>query len=221
MSAAASLTEAFTEIAADFEAANPGTTVQLNFDSSGSLSEQIQRGAPVDVFASANEERMADLATAGKVQGEAETFAANELAIVTEPGNPEGIATLADLADNGVIALCAEDAPCGSFAAEVLDRAGVVIADGSITRGQNVKSTLTAVTEGDAAAAIVYVTDATTAGDRVATVTIPAADNAEASYPIAVLQDALNPELAGAFMAYVRSTEGQAVLADFGFLPPS
>lgn len=221
VSAAASLTEAFTEIAGDFSDANPGATVVLNFDSSGSLSEQIQRGAPVDVFASANQEKMADLVAADAVRGEPEIFAANELAIVTEPGNPAGIATLSDLPGVGVIGLCGEDAPCGSLTAEVLDRAGVVIPVDSVTRGQNVKATLTAVTEGDAAAAIVYVTDAATAGSRVTTVAIPASENAETTYPIAALEDGTNPDLADAFLAYVRSDAAQAVLADFGFLPPA
>lgn len=221
VSAAASLTEALTEIAADFEAANPDTTVLLNFDSSGSLAEQIRRGAPVDVFASANAETMADLVAEERVRGRAETFAGNELAIVTEPGNPTSIASLADLTDAGVVALCTEDAPCGSFAADVLDRAGVVIPEDSITRGQNVKATLTAVTEGDATAAIVYATDAAAAGDRVETVTIPAEQNARASYPVAVLSDAPNGKMAEAFVTYMRSADGQAVLADFGFLAPS
>lgn len=221
VSAAASLTEAFTEIAGDFSDANPGATVRLNFDSSGSLSEQIQRGAPVDVFASANQEKMADLVAADAVRGSPELFAANALAIVTKPGNPEGIETLADLPGSGTIALCGEDAPCGSLAAQVLDRAGVVIPVDSVTRGQNVKATLTAVTEGDAAAAIVYVTDASTAGSRVTTMAIPESENDETSYPIASLADGSNPDLADAFIAYVRSAEGQAVLADFGFLPPA
>lgn len=220
VSAAASLTEAFGDIGQDFEAANPGTSVTFNFDSSGTLAEQIRKGAPADLFASANEEKMTDLEGEDKVDGPSVVLARNQLAIVTKPGNPEGIGTLADLASAGTISLCGEDAPCGSFANEVLDRAGVQIPTGSVTRGQNVKSTLTALTEGDAVAAIVYVTDATTAGDQVATVEIPDGDNAIAAYPIAVLADAPNQDLARAFMDYVASKEGQDVLSAYGFLPP-
>lgn len=221
VSAAASLTEAFGDIGADFEAAHPGTTVTFNFDSSGALAEQIRKGAPADVFASANEEKMTGLEGEQKLDGAADTFARNRLAIVTKPGNPEGIEELADLASAGVVSLCSEDAPCGSFATEVLDRADVEIPADAVTRGQNVKATLTALTEGDAVAAMVYVTDATTVGDQVTTVDTPDADNAIASYPIAVVADAPNPDLARSFTDYVASKEGQDVLGTHGFLSPA
>lgn len=219
VSAAASLTDAFTEIGEDFEAANPDTTVTFTFDSSGTLSDQILEGAPVDVFASADETNMEELTAEDLVAGEPTAFATNELVIVTKPGNPEGIETLDDLVDAGVVALCAEDAPCGRFAAEVLDGAGVSIPEESVTRGQNVRATLTAVTEGDAVAGIVYVTDAESAGDAVEAVEIPDDQNAVAVYPIGVLAEAAEPEVAEAFAAYVASGEGQAVLDEYGFLP--
>ena len=221
VSAASSLTEAYTRIGRDFEAAHPGTRVRLNFDSSGTLSEQIRRGAPVDVFASADTEKMAKLERADRLDGAPAVFARNQLAMVTKPTNPKAVATLADLADAGVVSLCSEDAPCGSFAAEALDRAGVEIPEGSTTRGQNVKATLTAVTEGDAVAAIVYVSDAVTAGDQVQTVDIPADQNVIADYPVAVVAGSRNPALARAFVTQVRSPKGQAVLAGDGFLPPT
>lgn len=221
VSAAASLTDAYTEIAKDFEAANPGTTIDLNFDSSGTLAEQITEGAPADVFASASTKTMGMVVDDDRVEGTPEVLARNELAIVTKPGNPTGIATLDDLAAGGVIALCADAAPCGSFADEILGRSGVSISDSSITRGQNVKSTLTAVTEGDATAAIVYVTDALAAGDRVDTVTIPADADAIAEYPVAVLAGSENKAVARSFVEAVASAEGQKTLASYGFLPPS
>ena len=90
-----------------------------------------------------------------------------------------------------------------------------------MTRGQNVKAALTAVTEGDAVAGIVYVTDAKSAGDSVEAVTIPAEDNAVATYPIAVLAATGNRDSADAFVAYVLSDDGQAVLGEHGFLPPA
>lgn len=219
VSAAASLTDAFTEIGEDFEEANRGITVTFTFDSSGTLVDQIVEGAPVDVFASADEADMATLTDEGLVDGEPTPFARNELVIVTKPGNPEGIASLEDLVDAGVVALCAEDAPCGRFAGEVLDGSGVAISEESVTRGQNVRATLTAVTEGDAVAGIVYVTDAESAGDTVEAVEIPDDQNAVAVYPIGVLADAGNPEVAEAFAAYVASDEGQAELEEHGFLP--
>jgi len=221
VSAAASLTDAIDQIKADFEAVNPDTTVTATYDSSGTLSEQILDGAPVDVFASADEANMAKLTDEDLVAGEPTVFARNQLAIVTKPGNPEGIETLADLADVGVVSLCGEDVPCGTFAQRVLDGAGVAIPETSVTRGQNVKATLTAVTEGDAVAGIVYVTDALGAADEAEIVDIAEADNAVAVYPAAVLADAANVEVAEAFVAYVASDEGQAVLRELGFLPPT
>ncbi len=220
VSAAASLTEAFTQIGDDFAAANPGVEVTFNFDSSSALVAQILEGAPADVVASADEVTMAELTDAGLVAGEPEAFARNELVIVTGPGNPEGITGLADLTDAGIISLCGEDVPCGRAATQALDAAGVTIAESSITRGQNVKATLTAVTEGDAVAGIVYVTDATAAGDRVEAVTIPAADNAVVTYPIGVLASSGEPGVAAAFLAHVLGDDGQAVLEEHGFLPP-
>lgn len=221
VSAAASLTESFTRIGRDFEATHPGTKVTFSFDSSGALAEQILNGAPADVFAAADDVSMARLTRGGAVAGGATVFARNRLAIVTKPGNPMGIGSLGDLADAGVISLCGEAAPCGRLAGRALAAAGVQLPEGSVTRGQNVKATLTAVAEGDAVAGIVYVTDARAAADRVATVAIPAADNAASSDPVAVVRGSTNPALARAFVEYVVSKPGQAVLKGFGFLPPA
>lgn len=220
VSAAASLTDAYTDIAADFEEANPGTTVTPNFDSSGTLSDQILSGAPVDVFASADELNMDKLTDEDRLDGEPTIFARNTLAIVTQPGNPEGVEILEDLADIDVVSLCGEDVPCGNFAGEILERAGVEIPDGNITRGQNVRATLGAVTDGDAVAGIVFVTDAAIAGDAVEEVDIPEDQNAVANYPVGVLDDAANPELARAFVDHVASDDGQAVLEEYAFLAP-
>lgn len=221
VSAAASLTESFTDLGAAFEEAHPGTKVTFTFDSSGTLSQQILDGAPVDVFASADEKNMEKLTDADLVKGEPTVFAKNQLIIVTKPGNPGGITSLADLADAGVISLCGEDVPCGAFAGEALENAGVTIPESSVTRGQNAKATLAAVTEGDAVAGIVYVTDAEAAGDSVDTVDIPEDQNVIATYPVAVLTDAHDASLASAFVDYVVSDDGQAILEERGFLPPA
>jgi molybdate transport system substrate-binding protein len=220
VSAAASLTEAFTTIQADFAQDNPDAEVTFNFGSSGSLSTQVQEGAPADVVAFADTTPMSALADADLLLGEARIFARNQLVIVTKPGNPTGISSLADLADAGIVSLCVDTAPCGRFADQVLADAGVTIPVTRINRGSDVKSTLTAVTEGDAVAGIVYVTDATAAGDRVDTVEIPEARNVIADYPIAVVASSGSTALAEAFVAHVLSEEGRAVLADAGFLAP-
>jgi molybdate transport system substrate-binding protein len=220
VSAAASLTESFTTIQQDFTAEHPDAEVVLNFGSSGALSTQIVEGAPAAVAAFADTTPMTVLADADLLDGAPEVFARNQLVIVTKPGNPEGIESLADLADVGVVSLCVDTAPCGRFADQILAEAGVGIPVGNVTRGTDVRATLAAVSEGDAVAAIVYVTDAAAAGDAVDTVEIPAEQNLVADYPIAVVAGTEDAELARAFMAYVLSDEGQAVLADAGFLSP-
>lgn len=220
VSAAASLTEAFTTIQEEFVAANPDAEISLNFGSSGALSTQIQEGAPADVAAFADTTPMTMLADADLLDGEPKVFARNRLVIVTKPGDPAGIETIADLATAGTVSLCVETAPCGKFADQALADAGVTIPATSITRGNDVKSTLAAVTEGDAVAGIVYVTDATAAGNRVDTVELPEADDVVAEYPIAVVAATDDAALARAFVEFVLSDEGQAALRDAGFLAP-
>lgn len=220
VSAASSLTEAFTDLGPSFERTHPGAEVSFTFASSSTLARQIEQGAPADVFASADRPNMARLATAGLVEGRPTVFAANRLAIVTRADNPQRIGDLADLADAGVVALCAEEVPCGRFAFEALTRAEVTIPESRVTRGQDVKATLSAVTQGDAVAGIVYASDAQAAGSAVATVPIAAADNAVASYPAAVVDGTRHPETARAFVAYLTSRGAQRVLRQHGFAPP-
>jgi molybdate transport system substrate-binding protein len=221
VSAASSLTEAFGSIGDDFRAANPGATVTFNFGSSGTLATQIQQGAPADAFASADPAIVDTLIQAHLVDDRATVIAKNKLVIVTKPGNPKHVKTLADLADVGVVSLCGETVPCGKYAARILDTAGVTLPSDKVTRGQDVKATLAAVTTGDADAAIVYVTDAKTAGKAVTAVTIPDAQNAIAIYPMVVLKAAGDPAAARAFVNYVASPKGEATLASYGFLPPA
>jgi molybdate transport system substrate-binding protein len=220
VSAAASLTESFTTIKDDFVEQNPDAAVTINFGSSGQLATQIESGAPADVAAFADEAPMTKLVDGGLIDGTPEIFARNQLVIVTKPGNPTGIEGLADLADAGVVSLCVDTAPCGRFADQALGTAGVTIPDSSITRGQDVKATLAAVSEGDAVAGIVYVTDASAAGDAVDRVDIPEAGNVVANYPIAVVKATTNGDAAAAFVAYVLGPDGRSVLTDAGFLSP-
>jgi molybdate transport system substrate-binding protein len=220
VSAAASLTEAYTKIGADFQKKNKGTTITFNFGSSSTLVTQIQGGAPADVFASADLTNMDKLIAAGKVTASPTTFARNQMEIAVKPGNPKGIKTLSDLPNAGTIALCGATVPCGVYAANVLSRAGVTIPAGSITRGADAKATLAAVAPGDANAALVYVTDVKAAGSTVQGVVIPDAQNTVAVYPVAPLASSSNAKLAKAFVTYVASPAGQQTLAKYGFLAP-
>jgi molybdate transport system substrate-binding protein len=220
VSAASSLTESFTKMGADFQKANPGTTVTFNFAASSALVQQIQGGAPADVFASADGTNMQKLVSGGQVTAEPTVFAANELTIVVKKGNPKGVKSLADLAKLDVVSLCADAVPCGKYAQQALAGAGVTIPPDKITKGADVKTTLAAVSTGDADAAIVYTTDAKAAGSSVQAVRIPAWLNVYAIYPIAPIAASSNQALANAWVKYTVSPAGQKTLESFGFLPP-
>lgn len=215
VSAASSLRDAFEELGE--AAAAQGIEVTFNFDSSASLATQITEGAPADVFASAAVEDMARLEDTGLV-ADPVPFARNTLVIVTPPGNPGGVASLADLAGVGVVSLCGRDVPCGRYAQRALAAAGVDLAESTVTRGQNAAATLTAVTEGDAAAAVVYATDALAAGDAVDATPITGDDDLTATYLVGALTGARDAAAADAFVELVRGERGQDVLQEHGFL---
>jgi len=215
--AAASLTAAFQNMATTFERAHPDVKVQLNFAGSSTLVQQIQQGAPADVFASADEANMQKLTESGAVAGTPQLFARNQLQIAVAAGNPKGIAGLADLTKPGLtIALCGPTVPCGRYAAEAFVKAGVTAPAAS--QELDVKAVVSKVAMGEEDAGIVYVTDVRAAGGKVTGVNIPESSNVIARYPIAMVKDAPNPAAATAFIDFVLSSDGQRILADFGFL---
>ncbi|MFD7657847.1 molybdate ABC transporter substrate-binding protein [Actinosynnema sp. NPDC059797] len=217
--AAASLTETFTELGEDFEAANPGTTVRFNFAGSSALAQQINQGAPVDVFASAAPANVAQVREAGGITATPTTFARNVLRIAVPKGNPAGVTGLADFADDEVkIALCAEQVPCGAAAKKAFGAAGVTPRPDTLE--QDVKAVLTKVRLGEVDAALVYATDVKAAGGEVEGIAFPEADEAVNDYPIAPLAKAPNAAGAKAFVDHVLSEEGRAVLAEAGFAVP-
>ncbi|MGH8924654.1 MAG: molybdate ABC transporter substrate-binding protein [Acidimicrobiia bacterium] len=217
VSAAASLTDALAEVEIAFEAANPEVDVVLNLGSSSSLREQILEGAPVDVFASANTSNMDQVIKAGEV-GEATTFALNSLQIAVPEGNPAGIEGLEDFANSDfLIGLCAEGVPCGDFGRQALEKAGVV-ADLD-TEEPDVRALLTKVEAGELDAGITYVTDVLSSG-AVEGIEIPLEFNVVAEYPIAVVTNAPNPRGAQAFVEFVLSEGGRAILQSYGFESP-
>lgn len=219
VSAAASLTAAFGEIATAFGSAHPGATARTNFAGSSTLVQQIREGAPVDVFASADESTMQKLLDAHDVAGEPVLFARNRLVILVARGNPKKISGIADLAQPGlIVSLCGPTVPAGKYAREIFARADVAVPESS--QELDVKAVVSRVSLGEADAGVVYVTDARAAGERVDAVAIPDALNVVARYPIAVLARTQQPDLARDFVAFVRGAEGQAILARSGFLPP-
>jgi molybdate transport system substrate-binding protein len=213
--AAASLTDTFAEVGTAFEAANPGVTVEFNFAGSSALREQIISGAPADVFASANNSNMDQVVDAG-LAADPQPFVENQLQIAVPTGNPAGITGLADFANGDLlIGLCAEEVPCGQFGREALANAGVTPAID--TNEPDVRSLLTKVEAGELDAGIVYRTDVLSAGDAVEGIDIPADQNVTATYPVVALTGSANGDAAAAFVAFVLSDEGQAILAGYGF----
>jgi len=216
--AAASLTESFTQLGKQFEAAHPGDTVKFSFGPSSGLAEQITSGAPADVFASAAPANMDQVVSAGDAANP-QDFAKNTAEVATPPTNPGNVTSLNDLAKKSVkVALCQPQVPCGVVAAQVFKNAGITVKP--VTLQPDVKSVLTQVETGNVDAGMVYVTDAKAAGSKVKGVPIPASDNASTLYPIATISSSKHKSEAQAFMNYVLSSAGQQVLAAAGFEKP-
>lgn len=227
--AAASLTDAFTEIATNFEAANPGVSVIFNFAGSQALRTQIEEGAPADVFASANSTEMEALVAGGHVpSGMPQVFLNNKLVVILPAENTAGLSNLEDLARPGIkLVLAAEQVPVGRYSRQALDQmnsrfggdfSNRVLAN-VVSNEDNVRQVVAKVQLGEADAGIVYASDAV-AAPELKTIEIPAELNVIAGYPIAALTQAENKDLAAAFIAYVLSVDGQAILQRWGFSPP-
>jgi molybdate transport system substrate-binding protein len=217
--AAASLADAFTDIESAFEEANPDLDVRLNLAGSSALRVQILEGAPADVFASANEATMQQVVNAGAVTGQPQVFARNHLQIAVPDGNPADITGLDDFAHPDLLlGLCAAGVPCGDLARLALDRAGI---DAAIdTEEPDVRALLTKIVEGELDAGVVYVTDVLAAAGRVEAIDLPSAVETPARYPIARIGERPDADGAQAFVTFVLSAQGQAILAEHGFDAP-
>jgi len=214
------LTASFNAIGTAFQAAHPGVTIKFNFGGTPTLVTQIEQGASADVLASADTTNMDKLKTDGFTAGTPQVFAHNKLEIVVAAGNPKGITGLADLTKPGVIYITeAPTVPAGKYALQILANANVKVTPKSLET--DVKSVVSKIELGEADAGIVYVTDVTAAGNKVAGVPIPDSVNVIATYPIVAVKGTKNADIANAFIAYVLSADGQATLQSFGFLPAS
>lgn len=227
--AASSLTRAFTDMGAAFDAAKPDVAekadtasdaaVEFTFAGSADLLAQLTGGAEADVLATADTATMDRAARAGLLAGDPVTFATNTLTIVVAPGNPAKIAGFADLARPGLaVVVCAPQVPCGAATVKLEDVTGVRLAP--VSEEAAVRDVLTKVTSGQADAGVVYATDARAAGDDVAVVTVPEAAGVVNAYPIAVLRQARDPALARRFVALVTNDEGRRILTAAGFGKP-
>ncbi len=228
IAAASSLTEVMQDVAIAFEARHDGVRIDLNLAGSSTLATQIRQGAPFDVFASANETQMNLVANDERLDGAAVPFASNRLVVITPNGSP--VTSVADLAMQGaLVVLAGPEVPVGAYARDVLHRLDDLYGDGYanavlanvVSEEPNVRQVAAKVTLGEADAAIVYATDAAILDPgAVTTLAIDDAYNVTARYPIAVLNATRQADLARAFVDFVLSDEGQALLAARGFTAP-
>jgi molybdate transport system substrate-binding protein len=227
--AAASLTESFTQIGMKFQAADPGVTVKFNFAGSPTLVQQITDGAAADVFASADLANMKKVNDAGLVSS-SQIFVKNRLVVIIPAANPGNINTLKDLAKRGVkIDIEASAVPAGKYSLQALDNMArspdygssyeAAVKANFVSQEDNVKAVVQKVQLGEADAGFVYKTDVTASvSDKVKVINIPDTFNVIAEYPIAVLKNSAHVSDAQAFMQYVLSADGQAILAKFNFI---
>lgn len=232
--AAASLTEAFNEMADAFELAHSGSVVVLNFSGSQQLALQLDQGASADLFASADFRNMDRMVDAGLVEAEGVTcFARNSLVVIMPADNPAEIRSLHDLARPGVkLILAGETVPIGVYTRRVLTTMAddplfgsdyyANVLNNVVSNEENVKQVVAKVQLGEADAGMVYRTDVTPANrDQLQQIEVPAAYNIQAEYPMAVLSAAAEPGLAAEFSDFILSDEGQKILASWGFLGAS
>jgi len=221
--AASSLAEAFRELSHGFIEKHPESNVSITFAGSQVLRLQIEHGADADVVATANPAHMTALAEGGHV-GQSRVFAHNTLAVVVPSDNPAGIQSFRDLPQAKRLVVGTDAVPVGRYTQQVVARAGQeygaqfvqAVQDAVVSQENNVRLVRAKVALGEADAAIVYRTDAV-ASERVTLVPIPDELNVRAEYRIASISTSANAAWASAWMDYVASPAGRAILARHGF----
>lgn len=217
--AAVPLRPVFAQLAGKFQSENPGAVVRFDFGTSSELANKLTQGAVADIFASADSAQMDTVAKADLTGSDPVNFASNTLVIVTAPGDPKHIHSFADLAKPGLqVTACQSQVPCGAAAQRIEDDSRVHLSPTS--EESTVSEVLAKVTNGEADAGLVYVTDALKAGDKVSTVRFPESADAVNVYPIAILKHASQPALAQKFVDLVTGATGQKVLNQAGFANP-
>lgn len=230
--AASSLTNPFNDIKTAYHTAHPNVTITYNFNGSQALEQQLANGAPGDIFVSADLTNMQNASTANLV-GQSQVFAKNKLAVLIPTSNPAHLNSLKDLANPGVkIDVAASTVPVGKYTLQVLDKMGQS-ADYGTDYENSVKANFVSQEENDTAivqkvqlgsvdAGFVYLTDVTPATEKQVTeIAIPDQFNVIAQYPIAVTKSSQHSSDAQAFIQYILSSAGQAVLSKYHFLPPN
>ena len=228
---AASLKGVLDKAKAAYETAYPGTTVAISTDSSSALEMQIEQGAPADVFLSADTMNPKKLVDGGFADGAAVTFAGNELTVIVPTANPAGIKTPADLAKPGVKVIAAgPEVPITKYATQLVGNLAkesgypadfaAKYAASIASKEDNVKAVVAKVELGEGDAGIVYVTDAK-ASSKVTPIDVPDTANVPATYAGVVVKASKNAAAAKTFLDWFAGPGGQAILSEFGFLPPT
>jgi molybdate transport system substrate-binding protein len=228
---AASLKGVLDKAKAPYETAYPGTTVTISTDSSSALETQIEQGAPADVFLSADTTNPKKLVDGGLADGAATTFAGNKLTVIVPTANPAGITTPADLAKPGVKVIAAgPEVPITKYATQLVGNlakeAGypadfaAKYAANVASQEDNVKAVVAKIELGEGDGGIVYVTDAK-ASDKVTPIDVPDTANVPATYAGVVVKASKNAAAAKTFLDWFAGPDGQAILSEFGFLPPT
>ncbi|MCC2597387.1 molybdate ABC transporter substrate-binding protein [Pusillimonas sp. MFBS29] len=222
--AAASLTNAFTELATQFQQKHPDTKVLMSFASSDAVAKQVIEGAPMDIYASADQKAMDKAVAAGSIEtATRHNFVRNEVVLIVPVNDPNNIKSLADLKSDGVTRIALGNpasVPVGRYTKGLLEQSGDWdTVKKSEVLGQNVRQVLDYVARGEVDAGFVYATDAAIMHDKVKVVQ-KLSSPTPVLYPIALVKrDGRHPD-AKAFLDYIDSDEGQAVLAKYGFSKP-
>lgn len=222
VSAAVSLRDAFNEIGAIYKAKSGGD-VAFNFGASGALQKQIETGAPVDIFASAGEKQMDDLAAKNGIENESRRdFARNSLVLIVPPDSKLNIGDFPDLTKADVKRIAVgnpKTVPAGQYTAQVFEKINATEGlQAKLVLAEDVRQVLDYVARGEVDAGIVYATDARVAAEKVRTIATAREEmHGPILYPIAIVRDAKQKKAAEDFVNLVLSTEGQAVLQKYGF----
>jgi molybdate transport system substrate-binding protein len=228
--AASSLTNAFNDIADAFTAKNPDVDIVFNFGSSSTLAAQLAQGAPGDVFASANQKQMQVAVDAGRIVEPTAVFARNRLIIIVPADNPAAIQSPRDLATSGLqLVLAAPGVPVRDYTDSMLEKLSADPAYGAtfqpdvmanvVSEEDNVRQVVAKVSLGEAQAGVVYFSDVTPdVSDLIMSIPVPDAVNTIAAYPIGITSDSAAPELAQAFVDFILSDDGQAILKHWNFI---
>ncbi len=226
VSGAASLTEAFTNIASKFEKENPGMNVNLNFGSSGNLRMQVEGGAPVDVFASADENQMNILSNKSLiVNSSRKDFAHNSLVLIVPKSSTLNITNITDLANPNVQKISIGNlgtVPVGNYSLLALNKADLWSQlKNKAVLAEDVKQVLVYVERGDVDAGFVYKTDAKAAQPGTIKIVTVVPVSTSIDYPLAVVSSSTHKEKAQKFIDFVTGKDGQDILNTYGFVPQS